>query len=199
MKLLLIGGGGHALSCLDVIESTEKYTVVGYIDNQESPNLHAIGLSYLGTDHLLPNMVNRGFYALVAVGQIRTAEKRIKIFNDLKRLNINTPKIISSYACVSSRSAVGDGTIVMHGVVINSGALIGENCIINSMALIEHGVSIGAHCHISTGVRINGDVSIGEGSFIGSGAIINQGIKICAGAVVASGSIIKKDISCNFS
>ena len=193
-KIFLVGGGGHCQSCLDVIDSTKKYTVEGYIDKCESPGLTAIGLRYLGEDHIMSDLGERGMSALVAVGQIHNPEKRIRIYTMLKKLNINTPTIISIKAYASDRSIIGDGTIVMHGAVVNSGAMIGENCIINSMALIEHGASVGANSHISTGARINGDVTIGEKVFIGSGAIIYQGVNIGSGAVIQAGSVIKKDI-----
>ena len=31
-KIILIGGGGHALSCIDVIESEKKFKIVGIVD-----------------------------------------------------------------------------------------------------------------------------------------------------------------------
>ena len=34
IKLALIGGGGHAVSCIDVIEKTNKYKIVGLVDDK---------------------------------------------------------------------------------------------------------------------------------------------------------------------
>ena len=34
IKLALIGAGGHAVSCIDVIEKTNKYKIVGLVDNK---------------------------------------------------------------------------------------------------------------------------------------------------------------------
>ena len=33
-KLILIGGGGHCHACIDVIESTQKFQIIGIIDIQ---------------------------------------------------------------------------------------------------------------------------------------------------------------------
>ena len=33
-EILLIGAGGHCLSCIDVIESEKKFKIVGLIDNK---------------------------------------------------------------------------------------------------------------------------------------------------------------------
>ena len=33
-EILLIGAGGHCLSCIDVIEAEKKFKIVGLIDNK---------------------------------------------------------------------------------------------------------------------------------------------------------------------
>ena len=39
IKLALIGAGGHAVSCIDVIEKTNKYKIVGLVDNKSKSSL----------------------------------------------------------------------------------------------------------------------------------------------------------------
>ena len=34
-KLILIGAGGHALSCIDVIEAEKKFKIIGLVDNSK--------------------------------------------------------------------------------------------------------------------------------------------------------------------
>ena len=34
-KLILVGAGGHAKSCLEVIELTKKFKILGFIDNSK--------------------------------------------------------------------------------------------------------------------------------------------------------------------
>lgn len=35
-KICVIGSGGHAASCVDLIESTEKFEIVGIISNKKN-------------------------------------------------------------------------------------------------------------------------------------------------------------------
>ena len=35
-ELIIIGSGGHALSCIDVIERENKYKIAGIIDNKNN-------------------------------------------------------------------------------------------------------------------------------------------------------------------
>lgn len=190
-ELLLIGAGGHAVSCIDVVEAEGRYVIPGLIDIKEKIGQSILGYKIIGSDFDLHEFVGVYKNALVSIGQIKTAEIRKNIYEKAVRLGFNFPAIISPHAYVSPRAAIGNGTIVMHGVVINAGAEIGDNCIINSMVLVEHGAKVLSHTHIATGTRLNGDVVVGCKSFVGSGALIHQGVCIEDGSVIASGSIIK--------
>tara|TARA_A100001011_G_scaffold360737_1_gene408257 strand:- start:37 stop:654 length:618 start_codon:yes stop_codon:yes gene_type:complete len=194
-SLVLIGGGGHCRSCVDVIESEGRFKIAGIIDNnvhKTSPNL---GIPTLGTDNDLPYILEKYQHAMITIGQIKSANKRKELYDVISNLKINLPIITAKSSVVSRHSIIGDGSIIMHGAVVNAGASIGRNAIINNMALIEHDVSIGDHCHISTGVKINGGVKIGEESFIGSGTIVHHGVTIGNNVVISAGTVISKDVS----
>lgn len=192
-NLILIGGGGHTKACLEVISSNLEWNVKGYIDIN-STFRDTIGLTYLGNDLGTYKYINDAEF-LITVGQIETPFVRIKLFNDLKKINGKFATVLSSNAIVSSKSIINEGTIVMHGVIIQSNVSIGENCIINDRALIEHDSKVGNHCHISTGAIVNGGVEIGNGVFIGSGAIIRNGISIGDNCFIGMGAIVTKSVT----
>lgn len=194
-SLILLGGGGHARACIDVIELEGKFAIVGIIESHEDSEECKSKYPILGSDANLQTLLANTPFAFIAIGQINSPEIRMNVFNKLKFYNTNIPVIKSPLAYCSKNSDIGEGSILMHGSVVNSGAIIGENCIINSLSLIEHDVQIGAHCHISTGARINGGVTVGEGCFIGSGAVIKEGIHIGDRAIIGAGQVILKNIS----
>lgn len=196
-KILLIGAGGHARSCIDVIEGTSHFEVGGLIEKSENLSDENYGYPILGADKDLENLRQQYSYALVAVGQIKSPRIRMKLFQLLSDLDFILPVIISSTAYVSKNAHVGKGTIIMHGAIVNTNASIGKNCIINNQALIEHDVVIGNHCHISTNANVNGEVSVGSESFIGSGAIARQNISIGKNCVIGAGVKIMGDIKSN--
>jgi sugar O-acyltransferase (sialic acid O-acetyltransferase NeuD family) len=192
--LLLIGGGGHCRSCIEVIEAHDDYGIAGIVLPEASNTEPVLGYPVVGSDEELQNLLSKTACALVTVGQIRSPNIRIRLFTELKKLNAELPVIIASTAYCSRHASVGYGTIVMHGALVNAAAHIGENCIINSQALVEHDVHIEPHCHIATGARINGGVHIGMGSFVGSGAIIREGVRIGPRTVIGAGQIVMRDV-----
>jgi sugar O-acyltransferase (sialic acid O-acetyltransferase NeuD family) len=193
--MILIGAGGHAHACIDVIEQHDQYRIAGLIGKPEEMHTRHFGYSVIATDSDLPQLAKEYQYALIAVGQIQSPDSRIRLYRQAAELGFQLPAIIAPTAYVSRHVTIGAGTIVMHGAIANAGAKIGNNCIINSRALIEHDVTVEDHCHISTGAILNGNVSIGTGSFVGSGCIIKESISIGKGCLVGMGLFVRQDLA----
>ena len=160
-SLILMGGGGHCRSAIDVIEAEGCHHIIGVLEQPSFVSSEVLGYPVLGADDDLSRFVVDGVGVLVTMGQIKTAEIRARAFIAAKIAGASQPAIVSPRAHVSRHARVSAGTIVMHGAVVNAGCEIGENCIVNSMALVEHDVAVGDHTHIATGARVNGGVTIG--------------------------------------
>lgn len=189
-KIILIGGGGHCKSCIDVIEQENKFIIAGIVD-KNIPLSNLFGYQILGGDADLEKLKSYFNYALVTVGQIKSPDIRIKLFDHIKSFGFKLPTIISNRAYISKHALLGEGTIIMHDALVNAGVTIGNNCIINSKALIEHDVIVGDHCHVSTGAVINGGANISLGTFVGSGAITREYIKTKDFDFIRAGSVFK--------
>jgi sugar O-acyltransferase (sialic acid O-acetyltransferase NeuD family) len=195
MDIILIGAGGHAASCIDVIESDGRFRIAGLVGTAKELHQRFCGYEIIATDSDLQRLAREYRYALVTVGQIKSAESRRRHFNEAREVGFQLPVIVSPNAYVSQHARVGEGSIIMYGAMLNADARVGANCIINSHALVEHGANVNDHCHISTGVIINGGVHVGAGSFVGSGALIQHGVSIGAGCIVGMGSVVRRDLS----
>jgi sugar O-acyltransferase (sialic acid O-acetyltransferase NeuD family) len=193
-RLLLIGGGGHCRSCIDVIEATGQFEIAGIVERSGVCNTESMAYPILGNDDDLPRLVKQYYSAIITVGQIRSAGVRVKLFEGLKELKADLPVIVSPQAYVSRHAHIASGTIVMHRALINANARIGENCIINSQALVEHDANVEPHCHISTGAKVNGGARIEMGTFIGSGAVIREGIRIGINCLIGAGAVVLADL-----
>ena len=195
-EIILIGAGGHAISCIDVIEESKKFKISGIVDNDKSI-LDCLGYPGIGRDKDLKTLREKYEFAFIAIGQIKSPRLRINLFNRLKKLKYKLPTIISPKAHISKHCKIGEGSIIMHDAVVNANASVGFNCIINNKALIEHDAKIANNCHISTGAIINGGVKINEGTFVGSGVVTKQEISVDKNCVIGAGIILKKSIEPN--
>ena len=191
--LILLGAGGHAHACVDIIEQHGRYEIAGLVGMLEEVNSISLGYSVIASDRDLPELAKSCRYALVTVGQIGSAENRMRLYRLAVELGFELPAIVSPLAYVSRHAVIGAGTIVMHGAIVNAGARLGDNCIVNTRALIEHDAAIEDHCHISTGAILNGNVRLGAGSFVGSGSTIREGVALGKACVVGMGIAVRHD------
>jgi sugar O-acyltransferase (sialic acid O-acetyltransferase NeuD family) len=194
LSLILIGGGGHCRSCIDVIEQEGKYAIYGIVDPKEEKGKKIFNYPVLGDDELLDAFIKEGHYFLITVGQIKSAAIRVKLFEKLKAGGAQMAIVISPKAHVSENASIDPGTIIMHGAIVNAGAKVGYNTIINTLSLVEHDASIGNHVHVSTGTLLNGGCSVGNESFIGSGTVIANNIAIGDNTVIGAGSVVVSNI-----
>jgi sugar O-acyltransferase (sialic acid O-acetyltransferase NeuD family) len=191
--ILLVGAGGHARACIDVIERENRFSIAGLIGTPEEIGTRVLGYVVLASDDELRDHAAKIGAAIVTIGQIKTPEPRIRLFEMLKVTGCDLPVIVSPLAYVSRHSSVGAGSIVMHGAVVNAGVSIGRNCIVNSQALVEHDCQVGDHCHIATCAAVNSGVRIGAGTFIGSNSSIRQGSSIGEHCIVGMGQRVLTD------
>jgi sugar O-acyltransferase (sialic acid O-acetyltransferase NeuD family) len=194
--IIIIGAGGHAKACVDVINSENKYNIVGLVDSSMAGD-GVLGIPIIGTDDDLDKIFFNVKNAIIGIGQIKSSETRVRLYKKLLDIGFSLPVVKSSRSYVSDSSSIGEGSIIMHDVIVNSAAKIGKNCILNSKSLIEHDVSIGDNTHISTGAIINGHVKIGTDCFIGSGAVVKQSVKISDYSIIGAGVVLKKNTKNN--
>jgi len=187
-SIILLGGGGHCRSVIDVIEQEDRFEIAGIIDKKELIGEKVLNYPIIGSDDDLETLRQKYKYAFITVGHIKSNHIRKKLFSKIKSFNFTIPTIISPLAYISKHSFIDEGTIIHHFAVINACAKIGKNCIINTKALIEHDAIIEDNCHISTAAVINGGTIVKENSFFGSSAVSKEYIKV--DGFIKAGSLV---------
>jgi sugar O-acyltransferase (sialic acid O-acetyltransferase NeuD family) len=191
-NLILIGGGGHCKSVIDVAENA-GFNIIGILDTPENVGKKVLDYTIIGSDELIPAYVEKALF-LVTVGQIKNVKLRITLHEKVYKAGGSFATVISPTAHVSKYAVVEEGSVIMHQAVVNADANVGIGCIINTFANIEHDAIIKDFCHISTGAMVNGNCTVGRGCFIGSLSVLVNGISITDECVIAAGATVRKDI-----
>lgn len=195
-EIILIGGGGHCKSVIDVIEDSDIYRIAGIIDIPARIGEKVLGYPIIDSDDNIAHIIDSGRYSFhIAIGHILSNTIRVNLFNMLINSGAQLPLIIAKDAYVSRHAKLGKGCFIGHKAVINADVTIGVNTIINTGALIEHDTKVGDHCHISTMTTVNGACDIGDHCFLSSHVVINLGCKLAPNTTVYSGAVVTKSIS----
>jgi len=194
-KILLIGASEHAKVVMDIIEREGKYEILGLIDTYKPAGEDVFGYKILGAEETLISLFKSGEAAggIVAIGDNWT---RHEVAEKIKTLAPDFPFVsaIHPSAIFARGAAIGAGSVVMAGVVVNSDSNIGEHCIVNTKAAIDHDCELGDFSSLAPGVTLGGKVSIGKFSAISLGANVIHGVNIGGQTILGAGAVAVSDI-----
>lgn len=194
-KLLLIGGGGHCKSIIDVLSETSLFDEIGIVDKTYGIVDSVDGIKIVGNDDMLPDLSVEYGYAFISVGSTGNPGLRIKLFEMIQALGFAIPSIISRTASVSRTALIEEGVFIGKRAVVNTSAVIQKCAIINTGAIIEHECQIGEFAHIAPGSVLSGNVVVGDRTHIGTNATIINNCEIGSDSVVGAGSVVVGNIS----
>ena len=91
----------------------QQYEIAGLVDKSIKPDATLLGYPILGLDDDLARLRKTFNYALITIGQIKDAQRRLSLYKLLVSLGYTLPNIISPFAYVSRHAQIGNGTIIM--------------------------------------------------------------------------------------
>ena len=116
-NLILVGGGGHCKSVIEVAESA-GYTILGIVDRPEELGKLVLDYKVIGVDDDIPQYVEKAEF-VITVGFIKNPALRIKLYNKVKEAGGKLATIVASTAHVSKYATLGEGTVVMHQAFVH--------------------------------------------------------------------------------
>lgn len=190
--IIILGIGGHAGMCIDILLNQKKFNLVGFIDKSKTSD-NNFNLKYLGTLDNLDYLIKKGLKNLIiGIGFVGNLKKRDNYYLELSS-RINIPTIIHDKAVIENSAFIHSGCQIMAGSIVGSNVTIESNCITNIGTLISHDSIIKKSSHITPGAIIAGGVTIGERCNIGMGSTIFLGIQIGNDVMIGDGSVILRN------
>lgn len=188
-SLFLIGGGGHALSLMEILPGSLSPS--GYVDMADVP---AMPLRRVGDDDefLASHPADAQVLITMVSGRSCSLQPRASLIKRYEALP--APVVVAPSATVASSVSIGKGSAIFHKAVVNVGTVIGNHCIVNTGAVVEHGCAIGNNVFIGPGAVVCGGVTIGDNVYIGANAAVRPGVKICADAIIGIGAAVVKNV-----
>jgi sugar O-acyltransferase (sialic acid O-acetyltransferase NeuD family) len=189
-KVIMIGGGSHALVVFHILQLKE-FKILGYVAPEKtSLSLH---VKYLGDDQNLEklNKHEKAHHVVAFSHYNLSSKKRFQDFIEENEKNFKlVPSLFHPTVYQGKNIHVAHGSVVCAGSIINHNTRIGSHCLINSGVIIEHDCVIGKGCHIAPGAVICGGSVIEDYSLIGAGCVVVNNTTIKSGSVVKAGQTV---------
>ncbi len=193
--VLIVGSSGHARVIVDIIERAGAHKILGILDDTKAPGMTDIGYPILGAIADLPEIVRRqdpqGFFVAIGDNWNRgiIATKIEQLTPELRAITAVHPS-----AQIARSAALGLGTAVMAGAVVNPYASVGSFCIINTRASLDHDSHLDDYASIGPGATLAGNVRVGAYSAICLQACVAEKVRIGSHTVVGAGSVVLGDL-----
>jgi sugar O-acyltransferase (sialic acid O-acetyltransferase NeuD family) len=194
-QIVVIGGGGHAKMCIDVLRQMQAYRIAGVVDAELPVGSSTLGVPVLGGEEQLEPLLRRGVrHAVVGFGALNNPASRQTMFDRLTAAGFTLPNLIHPRAIVEPSAVLGAGNQIMAGAIVGSDVRIGDNCIVNSGSVVSHDCRLADNVHVTPGALLAGHVEVGADTIIGMGATVFIHARIGANVVINNGVRVARHI-----
>ncbi len=195
MKPVVIWGtGGIAEELLLLIKEDNSKQVIAFCASREfCTETTFLGLPLIKDDDLDRVYPPSEFDIILTVGFKSMSEFRQLKFKDLKIRGYHIQNYIHKSAIVQESSVLGEGNIIMQGVIIGTKCRIGNSNIILMGCNISHDIDIGNFCYFAPGVTSGGFVKIEDRCFLGLNSTIYPYVRMSWATLVGAGAVIAND------
>ncbi len=190
-NVVIFGASGHGSVVLDCIEKEGIFKVLGFVDSFKRKGTRINGYTVLGSEFDLPYISEKNDLAggIVAIGDNWIRKLVVdRIFKILPNFNFVTA--IHPTAEVGKDVEIGNGTVLMPGVIANANSVIGDFCILNTNASLGHDGRMEDYSSLAPKACIGGNLLLGKFSAICLGANVIDNITIGSHTVVGAGSLV---------
>ncbi|WP_410770672.1 acetyltransferase [Fontibacillus sp. BL9] len=192
LPLILLGGGGHAKVCLELLLRQGR-SCIGYTAVEASESF-ASNLRYMGSDNDIFSYSPDEVMLVNGIGKVAFNSLRRDLYQKFKEHGYSFATLIHESSVVASSALIGEGVQIMAASVVQANASLNDNVIINTRAVVEHDCTVDVHSHISPGAIVCGTCKIGEHVHIGAGATLIEGIQVGGNSVIGAGSLVLRDV-----
>ena len=188
-KLVILGAGQQGRVCKRLAEHF-GFEVVAFIDDFQKGFIGDVPV-YNSIEKIDDYKAKKFF---LAFGEMKP---RIKYYQLMKELNLETINLIEESAMIEQGAVIGNGNYISKDAIIFSSAKIGDCNIINCKTVIATDVKVGNNNNISLGCNLCGGAKVGDNCYIGCQSSISSGFHIGSNVTVGAGAIVLDDVGDN--
>lgn len=194
MKDLIIYGASYpdVIKLIDVINREEVvWNIKGFIDDTpDKAGSEFLGYPVLGGRQAIAGQSPDTYYFnnVYATTVARQHVADVLSDHDCRLATLVHPDVDTKYA------TIGEGTIILHGVILGTNVTIGRHCAIRYNSLVNHDSVIEDFVFIGPGVNLSGHVTLRTGAYIGVASVIKERVTIGTNSTVGAGAVVVKDV-----
>lgn len=192
-KIVIVGQGVAARVLASYVQSDTDYQFVGYtVDDEYVVPEEDLTKPCVPLSKLEAVFSPATHSILLGVGYAQMNQVRTAMFHRIKERGYAIKSFVHSRASVASHEQLGEGCILLPGVVVEPYAKVGENSVLWSNVTVAHHSTVGSNCWLASGSVVSGQAKIGNNSFLGVNSTIVNEIEVGDGCFIGAGALVTK-------
>ena len=197
-RLVIFGAGGHAREVAQLVTDINqtqpaRWNLLGFLADTHATARHAKPLPgpLLGNGSWL--LTHPDVHLVIAVGGC--TDRHTIAQGLLSRVpNLQFATLIHPRSWIAERVALGHGSVVFAGALINVDVSIGAHACLNLGCTVSHDCVLGDYTNLGPGAHLAGGIALGDGVDIGTGASLRPRVRVGAGATIGAGAVVVCDL-----
>lgn len=190
LRLLILGTSDFSVEVADLASDCPEFELAAFVENLDRSRCE-------GTIEGLPVLWIEDAAALssthLAVCGLGTTQ-RSRYTEQAAALGLRFGTIVHPTARVSSRSTLGEGTVVSARAVVGAHVHVGRHVLIGRGTLVGHHTQIADHASLNAGAVVAGSCRIESAVYLGMSSLVRDHRSIGSHAIVGGGAVVTTDL-----
>jgi sugar O-acyltransferase (sialic acid O-acetyltransferase NeuD family) len=193
-KVILAGNAASAKILLAYLKRDSRYEVVGFtVDDDYLGKSGMAGYRTVGLSEAVNAFSPNSHRVIMAMGYNDLNRTRGAMFSRLKTMGYIAETYIHPDARVYTDKALGEGSVVLPGAVIEPHAEVGANTMVWSNVTLAHHSNLGDHCWAAAGTVVSGQAKVLHNTFLGVSSTVVNAVTVGQFNVIGAGALISRD------
>lgn len=192
MRIVVVGGGGHASDVVGLVEDLRVadpscgIEVVGLLADHdvERRRFEGRGVGQIGrVDDI--GTVDASHYILA----VEWPADRRALHDRVAESGLEAATLVHPSAVVGTGVTIGAGSVVFAGARLSPMVSVGTHAVVSNLSVVGYSAVIGDFATVMPAGVVSGDTVLGEGCTIGTNATVIEGVKIGDRAILGAGAV----------
>lgn len=197
MRIVLLGGGGHASDVLGALEALaalpagDRFSVAGILADAEVDlrRFAGRGVRQVGSTADVGRIDATHFISCVGY-----PEGREKLALLAESAGKQAFTVVHPRAWVPPTARLGPGCVLLAGSILSPNTRLGSHVLVGQGAVVGHDCQVGDFTSVMPAACISGDTVIGSRCVIGANATVIEKRSVGDRSVVGAGAVVTRDI-----